>query len=109
MAYILDQVVPHGSIEQRFRHFLIYIAQSQLKERIQFPENTEPLGYFPNPVVIIDPVCSTNNVAARIAETERKNIVRAAGEAWETGNFASLENDNEIWKELFGPQLKVED
>ena len=109
MAYLLDREGAAGSIEQRFRRFLLYIAQSELKERIEFPENTEPFGVFSDPVVILDPVCSTNNVAARITETERQQIAAAAREAWETANFASAENENEVWKEIFGPRFKVED
>lgn len=109
MAYLLDQEGAKGSIEQRFRRFLLYVAQSELKERIQFPENTGPFGAFSGPVVILDPVCSLNNVASRISESERRQIAEAAREAWETANFASAENEIEIWKEIFGPRFKVED
>ena len=109
LAYVLDQEGSEGSIEQRFRRFLLYIAQSELKDVIQFPENTGPIGCFNDPVVILDPVQSDNNVAARITELERQQIASAASEAWETANFASVENDNEVWKELFGPHFKTED
>jgi tRNA nucleotidyltransferase (CCA-adding enzyme) len=109
LAYILDQEGSVGSIEQRFRRFLLYIAQSELKEIISFPENTLPLTSFTDPVVIIDPVCSANNTASRLSESERQEIVQAADEAWEAANFASAENDNEIWKEVFGPRFQVED
>ena len=109
MAYLLDQEGAQGSIEQRFRRFLLYVAQSELKELIQFPENTGPFGAFSDPVVILDPVCSLNNVAARITETERRQIAVTAQDAWETANFASTENENEVWKEIFGPRFKVED
>ena len=78
MAYLLDQEGADGSTEQRFRRFLLYTAQSELKERIQFPENTGPFGVFSDPVVILDPVCSLNNVAARITETERQQIAGAS-------------------------------
>jgi len=109
LAYILDQEGLEGLIEQRFRKFLLYIAQSQLKDTISFPENTLPLASFSDPVVIIDPVCSANNTASRISEAERQEIVKAADEAWEAANFASAEDDTEIWKEIFGPRFKVED
>ena len=109
LAYLLDQEGPEGLIESRFRRFLLYIAQTELKETISFPENSLPLANFSDPVVIIDPVCSTNNTASRITECERNEIVKTAGEAWETANFASVEGDIEIWKELFGPRFKVED
>ena len=109
MAYILDQEGANGSIESRFRRFLLYIAQTGLKDQIHFPENVAPLGTFTEPVVILDPVCSQNNVASRLSEKERQQIVEAARAAWETANFASAENDDEIWKELFGPRFRVGD
>jgi hypothetical protein len=109
MAHVLDKEGATGSIEQRFRRFLLYIAQSGLKDVISFPENTAPYGSFSDPVVILDPVYSLNNVAGRISEDERQAIVGAALEAWEAANFASAENDNAVWKELFGPRFKVEE
>lgn len=109
MAHVLDKEGAGGTIEQRFRRFLLYIAQSGLKAVISFPENTAPYGSFSDPVVVLDPVYSLNNVTARITEAERKAIVAAALEAWETANFASAENDNEAWKELFGPRFKVQE
>jgi hypothetical protein len=98
MAHVLDKEGATGSIEERFRRFLLYIAQSGLKDVISFPENTAPHGRFSDPVVILDPVYSMNNAAGRIAEAERQTIAAAALEAWETANFASAENDNEVWK-----------
>jgi tRNA nucleotidyltransferase (CCA-adding enzyme) len=108
MAYLVDKNGRSGTIEKRFRDFLLYVAQSGLKEKITFPENGIVFPAFTDPVVILDPVCNTNNVAMRITEGERVEIVTAANEAWETANFASTENDTEIWKELFGPRFKVE-
>jgi Second Messenger Oligonucleotide or Dinucleotide Synthetase domain len=109
MAYILDKQGSQGSIEEKFRRFLLYIAQLELKEQISFPENTKPLGSFTDPVVIIDPVYSQNNVASRITEDERKQIVQAGRAAWETAHFASTEDDESIWKEIFGPGFRTED
>lgn len=109
MAHVLAKNGKDGSIEKRFRDFLLYIAQSGLKEVITFPENGLVFPSFTDPVVILDPVCNTNNVASRISEDERKEIVAAALDAWETANFASTEDDIEIWKELFGPRFKVEE
>ncbi|KUM24410.1 nucleotidyltransferase [Mesorhizobium loti] len=109
MAHVLETQGNGGSIEQRFRNFLLYIAQSGLKDQIRFPENTAPFGTFCDPVVILDPVYSLNNVTSRISEAERTEIVAAAEAAWEAANFASAENDNEVWKELFGPRFKTGD
>jgi len=109
LAHLQDIEGAEGTIEQRFRRFLLYIAQSGLKMPIQFPENVAPFGVFSDPVIIVDPVYSRNNVSARISEAERQQIVDAALSAWETANFASVEDDLEIWKEIFGPRFKVED
>lgn len=109
MAHVLAKNGTDGTIEKRFRDFLLYIAQSELKEVISFPENGPVLTQFKGPVVILDPVCSSNNVASRISEEERKEIVKVALDAWETANFASQEGDIEIWKELFGPRFKVKE
>lgn len=109
MAHLLDTRGKSGSIEQRFRDFLLYIAQSGLKEVITFPENSGRIPNFSHPVVIIDPVASDNNVGSRISEPERKEIVAAANDAWEAANFASAEDDHAVWKELFGSQFKTED
>ncbi len=109
MAHVLATQGKAGSIEQRFRNFLLYIAQSGLKEEIRFPENTAPFVSFSVPVVILDPVYSLNNVASRISEAERQEVVAAAQNAWETVNFASVEDDDAVWKEVFGPGFKVED
>ena len=108
LAYILDKEGFGGSIEARFRRLLLYIAQSELKEKISFPENTGGIPLFSDPVVIIDPVCNTNNVASRISESERKEIVAAALQAWEVVNLASVDDDTEVWKEVFGPRFNTE-
>ncbi len=59
--------------------------------------------------MILDSVYSLNNVAGRITEAERVEIVAAAQSAWEAAHFASAEDDNEVWKELFGPRFRVEE
>ncbi|GJL85324.1 MAG: hypothetical protein DHS20C02_10990 [Micavibrio sp.] len=109
MAHLLDTQGSDGTIEQKFRRFLLYIADSELKETIQFSENIPPFKTFSDPVVILDPVSSENNVASRITEDERTEIVEVAHDAWEAAHFASAENDLEIWKELFGGRFKVEE
>lgn len=109
MAHLLDENGKGGSIEQRFRDFLLYIADSGLKKVIKFPENGWLVPSFSDPVVIIDPVNSSNNVASRITEAERVEIVQAAEAAWETAYYASESDEEEVWKELFGARFKVEE
>jgi tRNA nucleotidyltransferase (CCA-adding enzyme) len=97
------------SIEERFQRILAYIARSGLKEVISFEENSKPLGTFTDPVVILDPVNGNNNVAARITEAERREIVAAAMESYELSHLASVDDDIDMWKQVFGPRFKVED
>lgn len=109
MAHLLDKNGAGGSIEQRFRDFLLYLHISGLKEVIRFPENDFLLPSFNDPVVILDPVNSNNNVGSRITEDERVEIVAAAAESWEAAYHASTSGETEVWKEVFGPRFKVEE
>lgn len=109
LAFLQDRHGACDRIEQRLLDFFLYVAQSGLKETIKFPENKGVIGQFSDPVVIIDPVNNINNTASRITEDERKLIVQACLQAWETAHFASIEDDRDAWKELFGPRFKTED
>ena len=110
MAHLLEKNGTGGSIEKRFRDFLLYVAQSGLKDRIDFIENRNSLAVkFSDPVVIVDPVNNRNNAASRITEAERIEIQQVANQSWEDAVFASQEDDTELWKEVFGPRFKVED
>ena len=109
-GYIVDTDGPAESIEKRFREFLAYIARTKLGERIDFPENAnKPMTQFSDPVVIIDPVSPENNVASRITKDQQVLIAKAAELSLETATFASVENDSEMWKEIFGPRFKTKD
>lgn len=110
LAYLQDRDGPTQNIEQRFREFLGFIAQSALNERIDFSENSSKIKKsFSDPVVIVDPANHENNVASRITSEEKIKIVDIALEAWETANYASAEDNNDIWKEIFGNKFKIKD
>jgi tRNA nucleotidyltransferase (CCA-adding enzyme) len=110
LAHLVDTDGPAESIEKRFREFLVYIARTKLSERIDFPENAgKPLLSFSDPVVIIDPVSPENNVAARITKEEQDQIAKAAEAAWETATYASVEDSDDVWKEIFGGRFKTKD
>jgi hypothetical protein len=96
-----------GAIEQRFRNLLLCVASSGLKDEIRFPQNAAPFAAFNDPAAILEPVLSRNNVARRITEAERLEIVAAASQAWETTNFAPTDNDDDVLWETFQPLLKV--
>lgn len=109
VAHVLAVDGTGYSLEQRFQRILAYIARSGLKDVVSFPENTKPLGTFTTPVVILDPVNSNNNVGGRITGAERKEIVAAAEECYEISHLASVDDDIDMWKKVFGPRFKVED
>jgi tRNA nucleotidyltransferase (CCA-adding enzyme) len=110
LAHLVDTDGPAESIEKRFREFLVYIARTKLSERIDFPENAgKPVVSFSDLVVIVDPASPENNVASRITKDEQELIAKAAEAAWETATYASVENNEEIWKEIFGSRFKTKD
>lgn len=110
LAYLVDTDGIAESIEKRFREFLVYIARSKLSDRIDFPENDgKPTFNFSDPVVIIDPASPENNVASRITAEEKELIAKSAEKAAEAATYASVENDNEVWKEIFGTRFKTKD
>ena len=71
-------------------------------------EQVQPRIFGEMSVVVVDPVCNTNNVCARITESERQEIVAKALGSWETVNLASIDDDDEVWKEVFGPRFNVD-
>lgn len=110
LAHLVDTDGPAESIEKRFREFLAYIARTKLSERIDFPENAnKPAIRFSDPVVIIDPVSPENNVASRISKDEQELLAKAAEVALETATYASVEDSDEVWKEIFGGRFKTKD
>ena len=60
-------------------------------------------------MVIVDPANHENNVASRITEDEKEKIAELALKAWETAIYASVENDEAVWKEIFGNKFKIKD
>ena len=110
LAYLVDTDGPAETIEKRFREFLVYIARTKLEERIDFPENAGKQAVsFSDPVVIIDPVSPENNVASRITKDEQALIAKAAESSLDTATYASVENSDEVWKEIFGSRFKTKD
>ena len=108
MAHILDKHGAIGTIEERFQKFLLFIVQSELKEVISFSHIVDKSQFSNDSVVILDPFCDKNNVANRITESERKNIINTVIKSWEKVHFASVEGDVSIWRDVFGRRFKEE-
>lgn len=113
LAALQDQEGPAGRLEDGLIRFFRFIAQTELKEPISFPENGKSNGIPPDPVVILDPVNESNNVAARLTGQEREEIVRDATEAWEilsTAQYLTGKGETvEDWSKVFGRSFVIEE
>lgn len=106
----------HGtapSLEEGIMRFFLYLAQSELQEPIRFDEPSAVVTAFADPVVIVDPVNTENNVARRVTLSERLEITKAAEAAWETLSVASTSategQTNDLWKEVMGRSFRTEE
>lgn len=113
LARIQQECGPAPSLEEGIQRFFLYVHRSGLQEAIGFEDGATDDYLGNEPVVILDPVNRDNNVARRITEAERVEIVEAAGQAWETLCYASTHKNRgdtlELWKEVFGRSFKVEE
>ncbi len=113
VAHLYDQNGAASSLESGLQRFFLYVAQSQLKKRIVFPELGNVTTFPNDPVVILDPVNKDNNVAARLTATERDEIVVAAESAWSTIEAASWKAGKgdtlDLWKDVMGRSFVIEE
>jgi tRNA nucleotidyltransferase (CCA-adding enzyme) len=112
-AHLLDQQGPAESLESGLQRFLLYVAQSGLKDPISFSEAGEVTSFPSAPVVILDPVNNENNVAMRLTEDERADICSTAEKAWNTLVTASFNGTKgetlDLWKEVMGRSFTVDE
>jgi hypothetical protein len=112
LAHLYDRDGAASSLESGLQRFFLFVAQTGLKAPISFPENGKVKSYPSGPVVILDPVNASNNVAARLTEAERAEIAAAAETAWSTVEAANWKGNNgdtlDLWKEVMGRSFTVE-
>ena len=120
-SFMIELIVSHlqddegspPSLEKGLLRFFLYVAQSELRDPVIFPENGKVTSLPKDPVVILDPVNTENNVARRLTDLERQEIVNKATAAWET--LTAARNNNfkgetlEYWKETFGRSFVIEE
>ena len=113
VAHLFDLHGAAVSLESGLQRFFLYVAQSQLKKPITFPELGKITAFPNNPVIILDPVNKSNNVAARLTDVERKEIVNAAEKAWATIEAASWKGGKgetlDLWKDVMGRSFIIEE
>lgn len=99
-----------ASIEEGLQRFLLYVAQSALREPILSGHRRPSIEQAP--VVILDPVNAHNNVTASMSELDREAIASAAKEAWETlmtAHHNGYKGETlSLWREVFGSTFTVE-
>lgn len=113
LAYLQDRDGPAPSLEDGLLRFFLFVAQSELRDPVSFPENGRIVGYPSDPVVVLDPVNADNNVARRISEVERREMVTTATGAWEAISAASWNlykgEAVELWRDVFGRSFVIEE
>jgi hypothetical protein len=120
-SFTIELIVSHlqdvkgapSSLEEGLLRFFLYVVHSQLKTPISFSECGTPTSFPKDRVVILDPCNAENNVTRRITDQDCKAIVEKARVAWETISYARNYNGKvqtlELWKEIFGRSLVIED
>lgn len=113
VAHLYDRDGAIDSLESGLQRFFMYVAQDELKTPITFPELGVITSFPADPVVILDPVNKDNNVAARLTDDERREIVVAAKTAWETIETASWKTEKgttlDLWKDVMGRSFIIEE
>lgn len=113
LAYLYDRDGAATSLESGLQRFFLHVAQDELKTPITFPELGTITSFPSHPVVILDPVNKDNNVAMRMTDGERQEIVAAAKAAWETIETASWKGGKgetlDCWKEVMGRSFTIDE
>jgi hypothetical protein len=108
LSYLIDRHGAAPSLEESFRRLFLFIRRD-LQDGIAF-DGADPT-VFSDPVVIVDPANDSNNVAARIEQSERDALVSSATTAYETITWAEgLPGKGETvsaWKELLGEGFAI--
>lgn len=112
VAHLNDSQGNPESIEAGLQRFFLYVAQSELKQPISFPEHGKISKFPADNVVILDPVNKENNVTARLTNNERIEITKAAEQAWSTIVNASCKSGKgetlDLWKEVVGRSFTID-
>ena len=109
LSYLVDHNGPATGLEEGIRRLFLFVMRD-LASGVAF--DGADSSCFSDPVVIVDPAYSGNNVAARVQPGERDALVKAARQAYETITWAQgLPGKGETvpaWKELFGNNFSID-
>jgi tRNA nucleotidyltransferase (CCA-adding enzyme) len=113
LSHLCDQGLDFSDYPEALQHFFTYIARSNLRDRIVFDDYYKPLAVpvSSDPVQIIDPVNSDNNVARLYTVAQADDIVEAAldaGDAIDAALAAPTKQETiYYWQKVFGSSFQV--
>ena len=111
LAKLSDNGVDFSNYIEALQAFFTYIVKSNLEEKIIFEDyySAKEVNDFNDPVEIIDPVNSKNNVSKLYTRHQADLIVEAAmnaGDAIDAAEFAPNKNLTiQYWRMVFGPSF----
>jgi hypothetical protein len=112
LSRLADKGADFSDYPEALQAFFTYIAQSNMRERIVFDDYYRPtsVGAFTEPIQIIDPVNSSNNVSRLYTAAQADAIVDAAldaGDAIDAALAAPTKDDTvRYWQCVFGSSFQ---
>lgn len=113
LSELCDEGVSFADYVEALQHFFTYIARTNMREQIIFTDYypASAVGSFSEPIKIIDPVNSTNNVARLYTTAQATAISEAAldaGDAIDAARAALSKQDTVYyWQKVFGSSFQV--
>ena len=113
MAKLCDDGVDFSDYPEALQHFFTYLAKSDMRELIAFPDYypLSSVGKFAEPIRIIDPVNANNNAARLYTSGNADAIVDAAIDAGDAIDAALAATTKEktvyYWQKIFGPSFSI--
>ncbi|RCX27983.1 CBASS oligonucleotide cyclase [Thioalbus denitrificans] len=113
LSHLCDQGLDFSDYPEALQHFFTYVARSNLREQIVFGDyyNPSSVPASGDPVQIIDPVNSDNNVARLYTDSQAEDIVEVAldaGDAIDAALAAPTKQETVYyWQKVFGSSFQV--
>jgi hypothetical protein len=113
LCHLCDRGLNFSDYPEALQGFFTYIAKSNMRERIVFNDyyKLSTVGSFNEPIQIIDPVNSLNNVAKLYTDCQADAIVTAALDAGDAidGALAATTKEKTVyyWQKVFGSSFQI--
>lgn len=113
LSHLVDQGLDFSDYPEAIQHFLTYVGRSNFRERIVFDDyyNSSSVKAFSEPVQIIDPVNSENNVSRLYTYAQADEIVDVAldaGDAIDAALAAPTKQETiYYWQKFFGSSFQI--